>query len=79
MKSELRKKHTARNLEENNKKQEMLAKFRDDYEKYSQTLSQLTAEYNKWLVEENERIAKFRFVVPEKLAETEKYLRTLGK
>jgi hypothetical protein len=79
MKSDLRKKLTARNIEENNKKQDALAKFRDDYEKYSQTLSQLTAEYNKWLVEENERIAKFRFVVPEKLAETEKYLKTLGK
>lgn len=79
MKSDLRKKLTARNLEENNKKQDALAKFRDDYEKYGQKVSQLTAEYNKWLVEENERIAKFRFVVPEKLAETEKYLRTLGK
>lgn len=79
MKSDLRKKLTARNLEENNKKQDALAKFRDDYEKHSQQLSQLTAEYNKWLTEENERIAKFRFVVPEKLAETEKYLRTLGK
>jgi len=79
MKADLRKKLTARNLEENNKKQDALAKFRDDYEKYSQELSQLTAEYNKWLVEENERIAKFRFVIPEKLAETEKYLRTLGK
>ena len=79
MKADLRKKLTARNLEENNKKQDALAKFRDDYEKYSQELSQLTAEYNKWLVEENERIAKFRFVIPEKLAETEKYLRNLGK
>jgi uncharacterized protein (DUF927 family) len=79
MKSDLRKKLTARNLEENNKKQDALAQFRDDYEKYSQELSQLTAEYNKWLVEENERIAKFRFIVPEKLADTEKYLRTLGK
>jgi uncharacterized protein (DUF927 family) len=79
MKSDLRKKLTARNLEENNKKQDALAKFRDDYEKYSQTLSQLTAEYNKWLVEENERIAKFRLAVPEKLADTEKYLKNLGK
>jgi hypothetical protein len=79
MKSDLRKKLTARNLEENNKKQDALAKFRDDYEKYSQTLSQLTAEYDKWLVEENERIAKFRFAVPEKLAEAEKYLKNLGK
>jgi hypothetical protein len=79
MKSDLRKKLTARNIEENNKKQDALAKFRDDYEKYSQTLSQLTAEYNKWLVEENERIAKFRLAVPEKLADTEKYLKNLGK
>lgn len=79
MKSDLKKKLDARNIEENNKKQDALAKFRDDYEKYHQILSQLTAEYNKWLTEENARIAKFRFVVPEKLAETEKYLKNLGK
>jgi len=79
MKSDLKKQLDARNIEENNKKQDALAKFRDEYEKYHQILSQLTAEYNKWLTEENARIAKFRFVVPEKLSETEKMLKNLGK
>ena len=79
MKSDLRKKLDARNIEENNKKQEKIAEYRKAYDDYHNELSQLTAEYNEWLTKENARIAAFRFVVPEKLAETEKYLKNLGK
>jgi len=79
MKSMLRKTLDTRNLEENAKKQELIQQYKRDTQDYQNAMAELTAEYNNWLTEENARIAKFRFRVPEKLADIEKYLKNLGK
>lgn len=79
MKSTLRKTLDTRNLEENNKKQELIQQYKRENQEYADKMSEITAKYNAWLTEENARIAKFRFAVPEKLADIEKYLKNLGK
>lgn len=79
MKSDLRKTLDARNIEETNKKQELLEEYRNASQEYHNKLQKLTAEYNNWLTEENARIAKLRFCIPEKLKDTYEFLNKLGK
>lgn len=79
MKSLLRKTLDTKNLEENNKKQELIQQYKRENQEYADKMSEITAKYNAWLTEENARIAHFRFAVPEKLSDIEKYLKNLGK
>lgn len=79
MKSLLKRTLDTKNLEENNKKQELIQIYKRENQEYADKMSELTAKYNAWLTEENARIAKFRFVVPEKLSDIEKMLSKLGK
>lgn len=79
MKSDLRKKIDVRLTEENNERRIRLQKFNEENQQYQDKMSNLTLEYNQWLVEEQTRLSKIKLVIPDDLLDTKNWLESLAK
>ena len=77
MKSDLRKKLSVRNTEENNEKNLPLQKYKEERAAYNNKMHELTLQYNQWMLDENAKISKIKFVIPDNLKETYTYLESL--
>ena len=77
MKSDLRKKLNIRNTEENNERNLRLRKYKEERAAYDNKMRELTLQYNQWVLDENAKISKIKFIIPENLKETYTYLESL--
>lgn len=77
MKSDLRKKLSIRNTEENNERNLRLQKYKEERAAYDNKMHELTLQYNQWMLDENAKISKIKFVIPDNLKETYTYLESL--
>ena len=77
MKSDLRKKLNIRNTEENNERNLRLQKYKEERATYDNKMHELTLQYNQWVLDENAKISKIKFVIPDNLKETYTYLESL--
>ena len=77
MKSDLRKKLNIRNTEENNERNLRLQKYKEERAAYDNKMRELTLQYNQWVLDENAKISKIKFIIPENLKETYTYLESL--
>jgi hypothetical protein len=77
MKSDLRKKLDIRNTEENNERNLRLQKYREERAAYDNKMHELTLQYNQWMLDENAKISKIKFIVPDNLKEIYTYLESL--
>lgn len=79
MKSDLRKKLDIRNTEENNERNLRLQKYKEERAAYDQKMRELTLQFGQWVLEEKAKISKIKFVIPENLKDTYKYLNSLAE
>ena len=77
MKSDLRKKLSVRNTEENNEKNLRLQKYKEERAACDNKMHELTLQYNQWMLDENSKISKIKFVIPDNLKEVYTYLESL--
>ena len=77
MKYDLRKKLSIRNTEENNERNLRLQKYKEERAAYDNKMHELTLQYNQWVLDENAKISKIKFVIPDNLKETYTYLESL--
>ena len=77
MKSDLRKKLNIRNTEENNERNLRLRKYKEERAAYDNKMRELTLQYNQWVLDENAKISKIKFIIPDNLKETYTYLESL--
>ena len=77
MKSDLRKKLDIRNTEENNERNIRIQKYKEEHAAYDNKIRELTLQYNQWMLDENAKISKIKFVIPDNLKETYTYLESL--
>lgn len=77
MKSDLRKKLSIRNTEKNNEKNLRLQKYKEERAAYDNKMHELTLQYNQWMLDENSKISKIKFVIPDNLKEVYTYLESL--
>jgi hypothetical protein len=77
MKSDLRKKLDIRNTEENNERNLRLQKYKEERAAYDNKMHELTLQYNQWMLDENAKISKIKFIVPDNLKEIYTYLESL--
>lgn len=77
MKSDLRKKLSIRNTEENNERNLRLQKYKEERAAYDNKMHELTLQYNQWMLDENTKISKIKFIIPDNLKETYTYLESL--
>ena len=77
MKSDLRKKLNIRNTEENNERNLRLQKYKEERAAYDNKMHELTLQYNQWVLDENTKISKIKFIIPDNLKETYTYLESL--
>lgn len=77
MKSDLRKKLDIRNTEENNERNLRLQKYREERAAYDNRMHELTLQYNQWMLDENAKISKIKFIIPDNLKEIHTYLESL--
>jgi hypothetical protein len=77
MKSDLRKKLDIRNTEENNERNLRLQKYREERAAYDNKMHELTLQYNQWMLDENAKISKIKFIIPDNLKEIYTYLESL--
>ena len=77
MKSDLRKKLDIRNTEENNERNIRIQKYKEEHTAYDNKIRELTLQYNQWMLDENAKISKIKFVIPDNLKETYTYLESL--
>ena len=77
MKSDLRKKLDIRNTEENNERNIRIQKYKEEHTAYDNKMHELTLQYNQWMLDENAKISKIKFVIPDNLKETYTYLESL--
>ena len=77
MKSDLRKKLDIRNTEENNERNLRLQKYREERAAYDNRMHELTLQYNQWMLDENAKISKIKFIIPDNLKEIYTYLESL--
>ena len=77
MKYDLRKKLSIRNTEENNERNLRLQKYREELAAYNNRMHELTLQHNQWMLDENTKISKIKFVIPDNLKETYTYLESL--
>ena len=77
MKSDLRKKLRIRNTEENNERNLRLQKYKEERAAYDNKMRELTLQYNQWILDENAKISKIKFIIPDNLKETYTYLESL--
>ena len=77
MKYDLRKKLSIRNTEENNERNLRLQKYKEERATYDNKMHELTLQYNQWVLDENTKISKIKFIIPDNLKETYTYLESL--
>lgn len=77
MKYDLRKKLKIRNTEENNERNLRLQKYKEERAAYDNKMHELTLQYNQWMLDENAKISKIKFIIPDNLKETYTYLENL--
>ena len=77
MKSDLRKKLNIRNTEENNERNLRLRKYKEERAVYDNKMRELTLQFNQWVLDENAKISKIKFIIPDNLKETYTYLESL--
>jgi hypothetical protein len=77
MKSDLRKKLDIRNTEENNERNLCLQKYKEERAAYDNKMHELTLQYNQWMLDENAKISKIKFIIPDNLKEIYTYLESL--
>ena len=77
MKSDLRKKLGIRNTEENNERNLRLRKYKEERAVYDNKMRELTLQFNQWMLDENAKISKIKFIIPDNLKETYTYLENL--
>ena len=77
MKSDLRKKLSIRNTEENNERNLRLQKYKEERAAYDNKMHELTLQYNQWMLDENDKISKIKFIIPDNLKEIHSYLESL--
>ena len=77
MKSDLRKKLRIRNTEENNERNLRLQKYKEERAAYDNKMRELTLQFNQWILDENAKISKIKFIVPDNLKEAYTYLENL--
>jgi len=77
MKSDLRKKLDIRNTEENNERNLRLQTYKEERAAYDNKMHELTLQYNQWMLDENAKISKIKFIVPDNLKEVYTYLESL--
>jgi hypothetical protein len=77
MKSDLRKKLDIRNTEENNERNLRLQKYKEERAAYDNKMHELTLQYNQWMLDENAKISKIKFIIPDNLKEIHTYLESL--
>lgn len=77
MKADLRKKLNIRNTEENNERNLRLRKYKEERAAYDNKMRELTLQFNQWVLDENAKISKIKFVIPDNLKETYTYLESL--
>lgn len=77
MKSDLRRKLDIRNTEENNERNLRLQKYREERAAYDNRMHELTLQYNQWMLDENAKISKIKFIIPDNLKEIHTYLESL--
>ena len=77
MKYDLRKKLNIRNTEENNERNLLLQKYKEECTVYDNKMHELTLQYNQWVLDENVKISKIKFIIPDNLKETYTYLENL--
>ena len=77
MKSDLRKKLSICNTEENNERNLRLQKYKEERAAYDNKMCELTLQYNQWMLDENAKISKIKFIIPDNLKETYTYLESL--
>ena len=77
MKSDLRKKLNIRNTEENNERNLRLRKYKEERAAYDNKMRELTLQFNQWVLDENTKISKIKFIIPDNLKETYTYLESL--
>lgn len=69
MKAEIKETVNKLNSQRETEFQERMAKFKEEYDKYSQTLQKLRSQFNSWKISEQERISKLKIVLPSNLLE----------
>lgn len=77
MKSDLRKKLDIRNTEENNERNLRIQKYKEERAAYDNKMHELTLQYNQWMLDENAKISKIKFIIPDNLKEIYTYLESL--
>ena len=77
MKADLRKKLNIRNTEENNERNLRLRKYKEERAAYDNKMRELTLRFNQWVLDENAKISKIKFIIPDNLKETYTYLESL--
>ena len=77
MKADLRKKLNIRNTEENNERNLRLRKYKEERAVYDNKMRELTLRFNQWVLDENAKISKIKFIIPDNLKETYTYLESL--
>ena len=77
MKSDLRKKLNIRNTEENNERNLRLRKYKEERAAYDNKMRELTLQFNQCVLDENTKISKIKFIIPDNLKETYTYLESL--
>ena len=77
MKSDLRKKLNIRNTEENNERNLRLRKYKEERAAYDNKMRELTLQFNQWVLDENAKISKIKFIIPDNLKDTYTYLESL--
>ena len=77
MKADLRKKLNIRNTEENNERNLRLQKYKEERAAYDNKMRELTLQFNQWVLDENAKISKIKFIIPDNLKETYTYLESL--
>lgn len=77
MKYDLRKKLNIRNTEENNERNLRIQKYKEERAAYDNKIHELTLQYNQWMLDENAKISKIKFIIPDNLKETYTYLESL--
>ena len=77
MKADLRKKLNIRNTEENNERNLRLRKYKEERAIYDNKMRELILRFNQWVLDENAKISKIKFIIPDNLKETYTYLESL--
>ena len=77
MKSDLRRKLDMRRTEENNERNLKIQQYKEERTAYDNRLHELTLQFNQWQLDEQTKISKIKFIIPENLKETYEYLESL--